>query len=283
MNLRGKELEYFNEGKYDELCEFLKSSIENSDYDSDTYYYYFLASNKDYSNMDFDNLSNIIYFNKALETANKKQKLLYSSEFSFYKSAPTKLRIITRLVCRKEPDEAFIDYLSQLEESDLLLNDTDDKKELIENLDNILLFYNSHYTIITLYHLLNMINLNENLSEITEIMDDLRKRLINYKQSEVNLKYHNTFNEIKAALINDLAYNGNEVVEFNVVTEETTNEQDKPKKESKIKRFDLVLSILIVGMTASACFAISNLYPVAASVALITLIVVLFAYLMKKE
>ncbi len=78
-------LDLFYKGEYDKVIVLVKKEIRNSD-DADLMYYYFLAENGDYSNMNMSNIRSEVNFNLAIELGNEYQKYSYQAEFNFFRT-----------------------------------------------------------------------------------------------------------------------------------------------------------------------------------------------------
>ena len=89
-------LEFFKTEEYDKAVLEIKKALKEDSDNGELFYYLFLAENRDYSNMDINNILSEVNFNKALELSNGKFKSLMETEYRFYKRSDVNLR---KLLC----------------------------------------------------------------------------------------------------------------------------------------------------------------------------------------
>lgn len=145
-------LKLFKENKYKEIEKVIKKEIESNSDSAENYYYLFLASNNDYANIDFDNLSNIIYFNKALELAPRKNRHLFDSEYNMYKNASS---IVRKLLCYAFREN--IENYSNIVNSDDKNYSINDSESFADDLIYLLFQNDSLTTMVLVYYCINLI------------------------------------------------------------------------------------------------------------------------------
>ena len=90
----------FKNEEYDKAVLEIKKALKEDSDNGELFYYLFLAENKDYSNMDINNILSEVNFNKAIELSNSKTRKKYEAEFKFYKSCDDNFRKLFCYGCR---------------------------------------------------------------------------------------------------------------------------------------------------------------------------------------
>ena len=84
--------EYFQKELYEEAAKKLRNALQEDSSNAEWFYYLYLAENKDYANVDFDNVHNEMDLNRAMELSNKRLRMFFESEYSFYRALDPNLR-----------------------------------------------------------------------------------------------------------------------------------------------------------------------------------------------
>ena len=78
-------LDLLKQELYSDAINECKKLLESDPNNASYWYYLFLAENKNYIYTDFDNISNELAFNKALDLSNRREKAAYLTEYNLYK------------------------------------------------------------------------------------------------------------------------------------------------------------------------------------------------------
>ena len=69
--------EYFQKELYEEAAKKLRNALQEDSSNAEWFYYLYLAENKDYANVDFDNVHNEMDLNRAMELSNKRLRMFF--------------------------------------------------------------------------------------------------------------------------------------------------------------------------------------------------------------
>lgn len=218
-------LSLLKESKYEDIELQIKEEIANGNSTSDDYYYLFLVTNKDYSNMDFDDLSNIAFFNKALELGSRKQIRSYESEFNFYKSLSKKMRELFCYACREKIDD-FISALGNIKNDDLII-DQNNSDIFSEDMEHTVIQFNSIYALTLSYYLANMLYIaNDKNKDVFKTINAFEIEIKALNSGIHNLSIRDSIENVKKAI-------------KELIDELEHKDDDKNKKETKTEsRFD---------------------------------------------
>jgi hypothetical protein len=124
--------ELFKNEKYDKATIMLKKELKDDPENGELLYYLFLAENRDYSNIDLNNIVNEVNFNRALEYSNRRLKNEFEAEYNFYRDCDPEFR---RMFCyaSRENKEQVLKLYEKVKTAKLPSNLT----EYIDNMDYV--------------------------------------------------------------------------------------------------------------------------------------------------
>ncbi len=122
----------FKTEDYDKAVLKIKNALKDDSDNGELIYYLFLAENKDYANIDLDNIVNEVNFNRAIELSNRRLRNEFEAEYNFYRDSDPQIR---KLFCYAS--RGNIDKVLKLFDkiNDVKLPENID--EYIDNLDYI--------------------------------------------------------------------------------------------------------------------------------------------------
>ncbi len=124
--------ELFKNEEYDKATIMLKKELKDDPENGELLYYLFLAENRDYSNIDLNNIVNEVNFNRALEYSNRRLKNEFEAEYNFYRDCDPEFR---RMFCyaSRENKEQVLKLYEKVKTAKLPSNLT----EYIDNMDYV--------------------------------------------------------------------------------------------------------------------------------------------------
>lgn len=129
--------ELLKDEQFDTLLCKLEKELSLDPLNPEYLYYRFLVKNKDYSNIDFDNIKDIEDYNKAIDLSNTRLKIQFTSEFSFFKVLSNDLRKCFLYSFRYNV-EAFKLQLKEINFAKGAFRINDDYNTFISNLDYVI-------------------------------------------------------------------------------------------------------------------------------------------------
>ena len=97
----------FKNEEYDKAVLEIKKALKEDSDNGELFYYLFLAENRDYSNMDINNILSEVNFNKALEYSNRRLKNEIEAEYNFFQACDENFRKLFCYALRGNKDGIF--------------------------------------------------------------------------------------------------------------------------------------------------------------------------------
>ena len=120
----------FKTEDYDKAVLKIKNALKDDSDNGELIYYLFLAENKDYANIDLDNIVNEVNFNRAIELSNRRLRNEFEAEYNFYRDSDPMFR---KMFCyaSRENKEKFYGMIEEVEEAKM----PEDIDTYLDNLD----------------------------------------------------------------------------------------------------------------------------------------------------
>ncbi len=262
-------LKFFKTEEYDKaVLEIKKVLKENSD-NGELFYYLFLAENKDYSNMNINNILSEVNFNKALELSNGKFKSLMETEYRFYKKSDVNLR---KLLCdaKREKTNEVLELIKSVNDIKIpTKNDEflDDLEFIVGESDSLEFLKLNLYVLNLIYALSKEQKLKPVINDILDKIVFFDKRYSNYKivdnKKDLLLyidKINNDKNEDKVVVKKDDIYvnfiRKKEIARYKTKLERIYFNSESIYKRTRINLIFSIISLLfsifvIIGFSTS--------------------------------
>ena len=159
------------------------------------FYYLFICANNDYLNIDFNNVSDEINFNRALELSTKRQREVYEAEYRLFKTINPKFRNYFAYAIRDRVNE-FYSYIEDygIPKDVSLYDDNDD-------FFNDLEVYTTGRLMISQVDMnllaINLLYLSTKRNELLSVYNSLKEIAINIRSNLSGCPFCKNLDELK--------------------------------------------------------------------------------------
>ena len=166
-------LDLLKQELYSDAINECKKLLESDPNNASYWYYLFLAENKNYIYTDFDNISNELAFNKALDLSNRREKAAYLTEYNLYKdlSILDNFGILFRYAQLENIDK-IIDLFNNSNDNPLDLP-YDDLEKFYSNLDYLAIVNEGKLAIDLNLIVLNLLYVRTKDDNVLDILNQL--------------------------------------------------------------------------------------------------------------
>ena len=218
--------EYFQKELYEEAAKKLRNALQEDSSNAEWFYYLYLAENRDYANIDFDNVHNEMDLNRAIDLSNKRLRDFFDSEYSFYKAVDPYLRKFFTYASR-ENYKSFSSCLDSYSfKPTKLIHNYTDKNDFFSNLDYLVTIRIKPEIVYLNLLALNILYIVTKEEDVLSVWNTLKEKAKDANMESSELKLFHTKEEIKESLHSHLNKKDNN--KNKVVIEERKPE---PKKE----------------------------------------------------
>ena len=190
----------FQSESYDEAMRLLRKELQEDSENAEWYYYLFLAENRDYININFEDVVCEFDFNRALDLANARLRELFLAEYNFYKAVDSSLRKYFAYASRGNIDK-FDELLDTYEYKTVeLIHDSSSANDFYSNLDYLVTSRVKPEIVDLNILALNLLYLSTKNDKVLEIYELLKARANEIGTVLSNVPLANFLSEIKAYL-----------------------------------------------------------------------------------
>ena len=225
--------EYFQKELYEEAAKKLRNALQEDSSNAEWFYYLYLAENKDYANIDFDNVHNEMDLNRAMELSNKRLRDFFDSEYSFYKAVDPYLRKFFTYASR-ENYKSFSSCLDSYSfKPTKLIHNYTDKNDFFSNLDYLVTIRIKPEIVYLNLLALNILYIVTKEEDVLSVWNTLKEKAKDANMESSELKLFHTKEEIKESLHSYLNKKDNN--KNKVVIEERKPEPKKEEAEGEVE------------------------------------------------
>ena len=214
----------FQNESYDLATIKLRNALREDSSNAEWFYYLYLAENRDYANIDFDNVHNEMDLNHAIDLSNKRLRDFFDSEYNFYKAVDPYLRKFFTFASR-ENYKSFSSCLDSYSfKPTKLIHNYTDKNDFFSNLDYLVTIRIKPEIVYLNLLALNILYIVTKEEDVLSVWNTLKEKAKDANMESSDLKLFHTKEEIKESLHSYLNKKDNN----KVVIEER---KPDPKKE----------------------------------------------------
>lgn len=190
----------FQNESYDLAIMKLRNALREDSSNAEWFYYLYLAENRDYANIDFDNVHNEMDLNHAIDLSNKRLRDFFDSEYSFYKAVDPYLRKFFTYASR-ENYKSFSSCLDSysFKPTKLIYNYTD-KNDFFSNLDYLVTIRIKPEIVYLNLLALNILYIVTKEEDVLSVWNTLKEKAKDANMESSELKLFHTKEEIKESL-----------------------------------------------------------------------------------
>ena len=217
----------FKSESYNEAMELLRKELQDDNENAEWFYFLFLAENKDYANINFNDTICEFDFNRALDLANTRLRDSFNAEYNFYKAVDPTLRKYFAYASRDNIDKFEFLLNSHGYYATALIHDESSAKDFFSNLDYLVTSRVKPEIIDLNLLAINILYLATNNNKVLESFNVLQERAEEIGTVLANVRLANNISEIKVGI--------------NVIKE---NKGSYIEKKERIKKLEDLAKIL---------------------------------------
>ena len=164
----------FQKEEYDKAITTIKQMLKEDTDNGELIYYLFLAENKDYANINLNNIVNEVNFNRALDLSNRRLRNEFEAEYNFFRDSDPSFR---KMFCyaRRENKDKVLELFERTNGPVTLPNDLD---AYLDNMDYIVTSRVTKKTLELNLLVVNLLFILTREKRLVSIMDEIRNILV---------------------------------------------------------------------------------------------------------
>ncbi len=211
----------FQKEEYDKAIITIKQMLKEDTDNGELIYYLFLAENKDYANIDLNNIVNEVNFNRALDLSNRRLRNEFEAEYNFFRDSDPSFR---KMFCyaRRENKDKVLELFEKTNGPVTLPNDLD---MYLDNMDYVVTSRVTKKTLELNLLVVNLLFILTREKRLVSILAEIRNILVEIDSRYKEFKGFS--NKVKLA---DFIFNPDKDDEIELV-----EVKKEPQKEEKVE------------------------------------------------
>lgn len=200
----------FQKEEYDKAITTIKQMLKEDTDNGELIYYLFLAENKDYANIDLNNIVNEVNFNRALDLSNRRLRNEFEAEYNFYRDSDPVFR---KMFCyaRRENKNKVLELFGKTDYEVKLPNNLD---EYFDNMDYVVTSRITKTSLELNLLIVNLLFILTKEKRLIDIIKEIKKILIEIEPRYEEFKIFIDKNKLYDFIFNPQAYEEIELIEI---------------------------------------------------------------------